>query len=37
MLIAGLGIAVALTLIRRDDLEPSAEAFEGEPALDLAA
>jgi len=37
MIVAGLGIAVALTLIRRDDLEPSGEAFEGEPALDLAA
>jgi EmrB/QacA subfamily drug resistance transporter len=37
VIVAGLGIAVALTLIRRDELEPGAERVEAEPALDLAA
>jgi MFS family permease len=37
VIVAGLGIAVALTLIRRDEPEPSAERVEAEPALDLAA
>jgi hypothetical protein len=35
-LIAGLGIAAALTLIRRDELERPVEV-KAEPALDLAA
>jgi EmrB/QacA subfamily drug resistance transporter len=35
-IIAGLGIVAALTLIRRDELEPQAVP-EAEPALDLAA
>jgi predicted small integral membrane protein len=35
VIIAGLGIVAALTLIRRDELEQPQE--EGEPALDLAA
>jgi EmrB/QacA subfamily drug resistance transporter len=35
--IAAVGIVVALTLIRRDDLESAPAAVEGEPALDLAA
>ena len=34
LIVAGLGIAAALTLIRRDELE---QAPEAEPALDLAA
>jgi hypothetical protein len=34
VIIAGIGIAAALTLIRRDELE---QAPEAEPALDLAA
>jgi EmrB/QacA subfamily drug resistance transporter len=33
VIVAGLGIAAALTLIRRDDLEQSAGPFEGEPAF----
>ena len=37
VIIAGLGIVAALTLIRRDELEAGAEAVETEPALDLAA
>jgi EmrB/QacA subfamily drug resistance transporter len=38
VIIAGVGIAAALTLIRKDELEQSAEPLEGaEPALDLAA
>ena len=37
VIVAGLGIAVALTLIRRDELEQSAEHIKAEPALDLAA
>jgi EmrB/QacA subfamily drug resistance transporter len=37
VIVAGLGIAVALTLIRRDELEQSADYVEAEPALDLAA
>jgi EmrB/QacA subfamily drug resistance transporter len=36
VVIAGLGVVAALTLIRRDELEQSPEA-EPEPALDLAA
>jgi EmrB/QacA subfamily drug resistance transporter len=36
VVIAGLGIVAALTLIRRDELEP-VPAAEAEPALDLAA
>jgi MFS family permease len=36
VIIAGLGIVAALTLIRRDELEQAPEA-EAEPALDLAA
>ena len=32
-----LEVAVALTLIRRDEPEPSAERVEAEPALDFAA
>jgi EmrB/QacA subfamily drug resistance transporter len=35
VVIAGLGIAAALTLIRRDELEP--QVHEVEPVLDLAA
>jgi EmrB/QacA subfamily drug resistance transporter len=35
VVVAGLGIVAALTLIRKDELEPAAE--EAEPALDLAA
>jgi hypothetical protein len=34
VIIAGLGVVAALTLIRRDELE---QAPEAEPALDLAA
>jgi EmrB/QacA subfamily drug resistance transporter len=38
VIIAGVGIAAALTLIRKDELEQSAEPLEGaEPVLDLAA
>jgi MFS family permease len=37
VIVAGLGIAVALTLIRRDELEQGVEYVEVEPALDLAA
>jgi EmrB/QacA subfamily drug resistance transporter len=37
VIVAGLGIAVALTLIRRDELEQTAEHVAAEPALDLAA
>jgi EmrB/QacA subfamily drug resistance transporter len=37
VIIAAVGIAAALTLIRRDELEQSAEAVDAEPALDLAA
>jgi EmrB/QacA subfamily drug resistance transporter len=36
VIIAGVGIVAALTLIRRDDLEAQ-PVLEGEPALDLAA
>jgi MFS family permease len=36
VVIAGLGIIAALTLIRRDELEPQV-VVEAEPALDLAA
>ena len=36
-LIAGLGIAAALLLIRRDELEQPVEVVEAEPALDVAA
>ncbi len=36
VVIAALGIAAALTLIRRDELEPQVQAAE-EPAFDLAA
>jgi EmrB/QacA subfamily drug resistance transporter len=36
VIVAGLGIALALTLIRRNDLEDGAEHVEAEPALDLA-
>jgi MFS family permease len=36
VVIAGLGIVAALTLIRRDELEP-VPAAEAEPALDFAA
>jgi EmrB/QacA subfamily drug resistance transporter len=36
-LVAGLGMAVALTLIRRDEVEQSGVHVEAEPALDLAA
>jgi hypothetical protein len=35
--IAAVGILVALTLIRRDELESVPAETEGEPALDLAA
>jgi EmrB/QacA subfamily drug resistance transporter len=37
VIVAGLGIAVALTLIRSDEFEQSAEHVEAKPALDLAA
>jgi EmrB/QacA subfamily drug resistance transporter len=37
VIVAGLGIVAALTLIRRDELEPQAQAQEVEPVLDLAA
>jgi EmrB/QacA subfamily drug resistance transporter len=37
VIVAGLGIAVALTLIRRDELEQRVEYVGAEPALDLAA
>jgi EmrB/QacA subfamily drug resistance transporter len=37
VIVAGLGIAVALTLFRGNELEQSAEHVEAEPALDLAA
>jgi EmrB/QacA subfamily drug resistance transporter len=37
VIVAGLGIAVALTLIRRDELEQTSEHVKAEPALDLAA
>jgi EmrB/QacA subfamily drug resistance transporter len=37
VIVAGVGIAVTLTLIRRDELEQSAEHGEAEPVLDLAA
>jgi EmrB/QacA subfamily drug resistance transporter len=37
VVIAALGIAAALTLIRRDDLEPQLQEAEAEPAFDLAA
>jgi EmrB/QacA subfamily drug resistance transporter len=36
VIVAGLGVVAALTLIRRDELEQGAELVE-EPALDLAA
>ncbi len=37
-IIAGLGIVAALTLVRRDELEPAVVAVDGEePALDAAA
>jgi EmrB/QacA subfamily drug resistance transporter len=35
--IAALGVVAALTLIRRDELEPQLQEAEAEPALDLAA
>jgi EmrB/QacA subfamily drug resistance transporter len=34
---AGIGIAAAIALIRRDELEPQLQEAEAEPALDLAA
>jgi len=37
VIVAGLAIAAALTLIRRDELEHGIEQLVGEPALDLAA
>jgi EmrB/QacA subfamily drug resistance transporter len=37
VVVAGLGIAVVLTLIRRDELEQGAAYVKAEPALDLAA
>jgi EmrB/QacA subfamily drug resistance transporter len=37
VVIAGLGIVAALTLIRREELEHPQEMAEAEPALDLAA
>src|ERR671919_462755 len=37
VVLAGLGILAALTLIRRDELERAPEAAEAQPALDLAA
>jgi MFS family permease len=37
VIVAGLGIAVALTLIHRDELEQSAEHVVPEPVLELAA
>ena len=37
VIVAGLAIAVALTLIRGDELEESAERFDAEPVLELAA
>jgi EmrB/QacA subfamily drug resistance transporter len=37
VIVAGLGIAVALTLIRGNELEQGVEHVEAEPALDLAA
>jgi EmrB/QacA subfamily drug resistance transporter len=37
VIVAGLGIVAALTLIRRDELEQGAVLVEEEPALDLAA
>jgi EmrB/QacA subfamily drug resistance transporter len=37
VIVAGLAIAVALTLIRRDELEQSVAYVDAEPALDLAA
>ena len=36
-IVAGLGIAVVLTLFRRDEPEQGAEQVEAKPALDLAA
>jgi EmrB/QacA subfamily drug resistance transporter len=37
VIVAGFAIAVALTLIRRDELEQSVAYVDAEPALDLAA
>jgi EmrB/QacA subfamily drug resistance transporter len=37
VIIAAIGVAATLTLIRRDELEQGAEVVESEPALDLAA
>jgi MFS family permease len=37
VIVAGLGIAVALTLIRGDELEQRAEHLEAKPAFDIAA
>jgi EmrB/QacA subfamily drug resistance transporter len=37
VIVAGLGLAVALTLIRGDEVEQRAEHLEAKPALDLAA
>jgi EmrB/QacA subfamily drug resistance transporter len=37
VIVAGVGIVAALTLIRRDELEQQAEPVESEPVLDLAA
>jgi EmrB/QacA subfamily drug resistance transporter len=37
VIIAGVGVVAALTLIRRDELEQQPEHVEAEPAFDLAA
>jgi EmrB/QacA subfamily drug resistance transporter len=37
VIVAGLGVAAALTLIRRDELEQAQDAHDAQPAFDVAA